>query len=253
MTDEEYRDLFRHDIRILQLLSDMGYKPEVIWDVGASNGSWSILCAEIFPDARYDLFEPLAHVNPDYKQQWAGDWMANTFMAKPNRHLHAFALGKQSGPTDMSVFPNGVSSSLLPLQYGESYGVSKVEVEVMTGKEVTDKMNLPAPSILKMDVQGYEMDVLLGSIGLLDRIDVILAECWLLRSYEYMTPLFSEVTRMLSFHGFEIFDFGTEYRPTEGDHANRLVSVDAWFVKKSHPVFKADFQDHRGNEYSRNI
>lgn len=246
MNEEQYRNEFKEDTRILKLLSDMGYQPDSIWDVGASNGAWAILCAEIFPDARYDLFEPLAYVNPAYALQWSAEHSrAKNFLSLPNRHLHAYALGSQSGSVNMAAYPNGVSSTLLPIEYTEAYEIRHVEVEVLTGHDAVQNQNLPVPGLLKMDVQGYEMDLLLGAESLLDRIDVVLAECWLIRSYEYLTPLLSELTQLLSSHGFEVFDLGTEYRPQEGPHAGRLVAVDVCFIKQAHPLFRSEFRNRR--------
>jgi hypothetical protein len=57
-----------HEMRIFSLLPDAGFTPKVIFDIGASNGTWSTLINQIFPDATFHLFEPLAAIREDYRK-----------------------------------------------------------------------------------------------------------------------------------------------------------------------------------------
>ena len=50
----------REELDIFAKFAKAGYDPAVIYDIGAANGAWSADMLEIFPNARYHLFEPLA-------------------------------------------------------------------------------------------------------------------------------------------------------------------------------------------------
>ena len=75
------------------------------------------------------------------------------------------------------------SSSLLastPLQIATFPGTQVVtEVTVNTARldAVVDQAELVRPVLLKIDVQGTELEVLRGATGLLDIIDTVLIEC----------------------------------------------------------------------------
>lgn len=44
---------FDHTFQRLAALRDLGFYPDTIYDIGASNGRWSRRCMEIFPHAQY--------------------------------------------------------------------------------------------------------------------------------------------------------------------------------------------------------
>jgi hypothetical protein len=47
-------------------LREAGVRPPVIFDIGAANGMWSAPIDQIFPEAAFHLFEPLAGIGDDY-------------------------------------------------------------------------------------------------------------------------------------------------------------------------------------------
>jgi hypothetical protein len=57
-------------------------------------------------------------------------------------------------------------------------------------------------------------------------------ETWLTRGYGSATPLLSEVCEFLRSYGFWLWDFGDEYRDTDGT----LVSKDCVFVNAASPL-----------------
>lgn len=62
-----------------------------------------------------------------------------------------------------------------------------------------------APEFLKLDVQGYELEVLKGAVGSLSSIQVILAEVNFLEIYEQV-PLFGDFVSWLSERGWVAYD-----------------------------------------------
>lgn len=245
MTTQQYRDIFKDDIRVLGLLKSLGFEPETIWDVGASNASWAILCAEVFPDARYELFEPLAYLDTGYKEFWESGPYTRSFLEKPRRTLHELALGREPGVSKMTVYPSAPGSTLLPIDLKGGGDSIEINVEVSTVDKFISAGKAPAPCLLKMDFQGFEMDILQGAEQSLDKVSVILAECWLIRSYARMTPLISEMVEFMSKRGFEMLDVGSPYRPESGNNMDRLISLDVCFINVKNPVFSEEFTDLR--------
>jgi FkbM family methyltransferase len=89
-------------------LATLGFAPTCIVDVGGSNASWSTAMCEVFPEARFELFEPLAGRRSDYDHilEWA-------LRTHPNFRLHEIALGTTNGTTEFWNEEHGVGSSLL--------------------------------------------------------------------------------------------------------------------------------------------
>ena len=48
------------DLDLLLHLRWLGFRPNVVYDIGASNGIWSSVAGLVFPEARFELFEPLS-------------------------------------------------------------------------------------------------------------------------------------------------------------------------------------------------
>ena len=101
--------------------------------------------------------------------------------------------------------------------------------------------------LLKLDVQGGELDVLRGAEGLLTGALVVHAEVEFFPIYRGQ-PLFDAVFRFLTDHGFELFDlprrFRYSYQP-EIDRLERLLWGDAVFIPDRDRVDELALEDTR--------
>lgn len=85
-------------------------------------------------------------------------------------------------------------------------------------------------NLLKLDVQGFELEVLEGAKGILDTTEVIPTE---LSLYNFQqNPLIHEVVAYLVEHGFRIFDYDGEVRLDDGV----LAQIDFVFVSETSPL-----------------
>ena len=210
------------DAEILTRLKRAGFSPAVIFDVGASNGAWSVVARGVFPDARYELFEPLLDCNPDYDRGIA------QVRKMPNIRLHACALADQPGRMTLHMMgARGAGSSLI----GKGYAASKpIDVAVETIDGLIAGGTVLWPDLIKMDIQGGELAALKGATErALPHASVVTLEMWLQRTYGPETPLMSEIMEFLYLHGFVPFEFGDEFRTPNGT----LGSKDVWFVRKT--------------------
>ena len=97
------------DCRAFVLLKRLGFDPVGFFDAGASDSCWSYVISKVFPNARFDLFEPLAD-NPAYH-----DTLESVMRVHPNFHLHKVALGAESREVVLSSLPNPVDSTTLDI------------------------------------------------------------------------------------------------------------------------------------------
>lgn len=202
-------------------LARQGYEPRAVYDVGASDGSWSESVARIWPTAAYHLFEPLAEIRPEYA---AG--LRSRLALRPNFALHPVALGARNEEATLWAFPDGVSSSAL--ERDQVPGVRRVKVPLRRLDDYVHRAGLPRPSVLKLDVQGTEDAILTGAGALLDQADVLLVETWLHRTYGGRTPLLTEIVAQLWPMDFVLVRLSGPYH---GD-LHRLTAVDATFLSK---------------------
>lgn len=192
--------------------------PKTVIDIGANKGQFSIFAAQNWPAAQIYAFEPLSEPG------------AKIAAILNNRvKLHRFALGNAQSQLDIHIASRADSSSLLPLANKqkqlfnmEEVGTIKIPVERLDN--ILKISDINGPSLMKIDVQGYEYQVLQGASALLPFIDHIFIECSFVELYEGQ-KLFSEINGMLIESGFEqIGQYNASY-----DENGDIVQADILF------------------------
>src|ERR1700687_4549123 len=84
------------------------------------------------------------------------------------------------------------------------------------------------PYMLKLDVQGFELEVLRGADRVLKNTEVCLLEVALME-YNHGAPLLAEVVAFMASRGFVVYDISGMFR-RESDNA--LYMVDLMFAHK---------------------
>lgn len=153
--------------------------PRSLIDVGANKGQFSTAVRGLFPEAVIHAFEPL----PD-----AADRFAALFETDDRATLHRAALGaKETSATFYVTNRNDSSSFLKPdSSHVETSGVRttrEISVPVARMDRFLDPCTLPRPILMKIDVQGYELEVLRG-IDRLDCIDYLYVELSFVELYK---------------------------------------------------------------------
>lgn len=169
-----------------------------IVDVGANRGQFSLAARHFFPEAEITAFEPLAGPATTWRVVFADDARAS---------LVGVALGPVSGDALLNVSGRDDSSSLLPItaeQEGLFPGTAQVGTEAVRVARLVDHLpvaEIQVPALLKIDVQGFELQVLAGCEDVLSRFDLIYAECSFIELYEGQA-LADEVIAWLRHRGF---------------------------------------------------
>lgn len=91
---------------------------------------------------------------------------------------------------------------------------------------------LPAPYLLKLDVQGFELEILSGAEETLRCAQAVLLEVSLLE-YNVGAPLFADVVAFMKARDLVAYDIAGFYR-RESDNA--LYMVDLLFVPANSPL-----------------
>jgi FkbM family methyltransferase len=209
--------------RVFRLLSGAGFAPRTVYDIGAADGTWSNCISEIFPEASFQMFEPLARLFPPFEKNL--EWQMRYH---PTFRLHAVALGAETKPVTMRVHADGYSSTILDMgdhpDFRQREVVSQYRID-----EYVEEFALPLPDLIKLDTQGAEQMILGQASRCLEHASLVFAETWLDRRYGPETPLLTELRDLLVGHGYELAEIGQRFY--DGDHC--LNSCDGFFLKRS--------------------
>lgn len=210
-------------LELLELIKKEDFEPRVIYDVGANIGTWTLLAKSFFPDAAVHAFEPL----PEHLTKLNSNTDRLTQIA-----THPFCLGNENKNAVINVSSFSDSSSMLdatPLEF-EQFGIKKAAEQTVTVKRVDDLIEqgvLPVPDLIKLDVQGFELEVLKGADKYIDQVSYLIVEVSFKRYY-YDQPLFLDIANYLSEFNFGIHAFGHS-TPT----GQELGQIDVLFKKQS--------------------
>ena len=149
-------------------------------DVGANCGQFALVTRKCFPQAQIVSFEPL--VGPANR-------FRDLFQRDPGVILHQAAIGPDTGESTFHVAAMDDSSSLLPISSMQDRifpGTFEIRTEmVKVGRLSTfvASEEIVSPAMLKLDVQGYELQALRGCEELLERFSYVYAECSFMELY----------------------------------------------------------------------
>jgi FkbM family methyltransferase len=201
-----------------------GFHPEVIYDIGASTSRWSSELVEVFPDATYHLFEPLAKIVPTYREG-----MESAQLKYPRFHVHPIALGETSGTTRIAITPNPKGSTVLPVASEPSQWFPEIAtVPLQSLDELLAAGMVPTAQLFKLDVQGSEDRILRGAQRALKSAQVLQIECWFYPCYGPETAMMADIVKMLSDLGFIAVECSD---PWYGEN-HQLCAIDLYFAQK---------------------
>lgn len=193
-------------------------------DVGANTGQFASAFRVVLPTAHIYSFEPL----PDCCQRLRRK-------LSPRGRFEAFnvALGNTRGEMTFSRNEFTEASSLLPLAraHQEAFpwaaNVQPVTVRVERLDALADQLQLTSKVLLKIDVQGYELEVLHGARATMSRVDFILVEISFRSLYDGQPP-FEDVYACLRTAGFVYAgSFDQLLSPVDSS----ILQADALFVR----------------------
>jgi FkbM family methyltransferase len=193
-----------------------GLRCALIVDVGANKGQFALVARRHCPEARIVSFEPLPEPAAKFR---------NLFSADAGVVLHSVAIGAEARQATMHVSHRDDSSSLLPITETQTSVFPGTGERTITQVEIVSLdavvPDLVRPNLLKVDVQGYELEVLQGCGRLLDRIDYAYIECSFLELYRGQA-LADQVIRFLQASGFRLegiynLFYNPKGKPVQGD------------------------------------
>lgn len=201
----------------IENLRKAGFAPQAIIDVGANVGDWARAVGAIFPAATIRMIEA--------QPELAGHLQAAVNHLGDRANCEIALLGAEPAE-NVPFYKIGTGSSVME-------EVTNLEKDVVTLSmkrldDLESLRHLAGPIFLKLDVQGYELEVLKGGEGVLAETEVVLMEVSLL-PYNEGAPLMPEIIAFMDTRGFTPYDFCGQLRRVS-DRA--LFQTDVIFTRK---------------------
>ena len=206
---------------LLSQVQKLGFSPATVIDVGAASGTFSNQCHQVFPKATYLLIEPLQEFLSPLKR------LLKTI---PQAHCENAAASSYEGSIRLNVHHDLVGSSLYnEVEEGTDINGTPREVRTVTIDGMVARRQARPPYLIKIDVQGAELDVLRGAENALKHTEYILLEVSLFQFFKN-GPSFSDVVAYMKGKGFVPYDlYELQYRPLDA----ALAQVDIAFVREA--------------------
>jgi len=203
---------------------------DTVIDIGANTGQFTQLVHAVLPQARIYAFEPL----PD----------CFATLVRQAAHIRTFkgfnvGLGSTEGTLTFHRNPYADSSSFRPMtdlhrsQFPFTAGQEALlPVPVRTLDSFGPELDLAARLFVKIDVQGYEDEVLAGGEEVVSRAYMVSVEVSFAPLYECV-PTFDDIYKRLTRLGFAYRgNLGQLVGPLDG----AVLQADAFFVRAPQPT-----------------
>ena len=200
-----------------------GLDCRTVVDIGANRGQFALVARRCLPLARVLSFEPLPAAAATFRAVFADDDRVT---------LHEVAIGPVRGNAALHISRRDDSSSLLPITatqvalFPGTAEVATATVRVAPLREFILVPDILPPALLKLDVQGFELEALRGCEEMLGQFAFVYAECSFVELYAGQA-MAHEVIAWLRERGFRL----RGVHNTEDDRGGRAIQADFLFAR----------------------
>jgi FkbM family methyltransferase len=176
-------------------------------------------CYDCFPEAFFTLIEPQPEMTPHLE----------LFQRRAIRsRVVAAGAGPQRGELVQTIWEDLKGSSFLPPSDPASLRSGRQrKVPIVTIDSLFADSTVPRPDLVKLDIQGFELEALKGAGTLFGHTELFILEVSLFR-FMPGQPMLSEVVRFMEERGYQAYDFpGSLRRPKDG----ALGQIDIAFAR----------------------
>ena len=207
-------------------LRQLGFSPKHIIDVGAHCGGWSRVAMAHFPTACFTLIEPQARLRPH---------LTDLIELRDQVDFLPVGAGNKSGILNFTLHDRHDSCSFA---YSEEAAAAQnfqqIELEVMTLNEIARNSRFTKPDMIKIDAEGFDLEVLSGALDLVESVELFLIEAAVTNPL-YKNTVMRVINEMHQL-GYSLFDVSELNRPIQ---VGVLWLVELAFIKSGGSIEKS--------------
>lgn len=183
-----------------------GKQVRMLFDVGANTGQTALHFSTHFPSATIHSFEPVTYIF---------DQLTRSTARNKNIHCHPLALGAKNSTAKIALHAD---ITMATLQQESQSGANITGYEEVTVQRLDDfcaAHHITRIDCLKIDVEGYEMDVLRGAQNLLSTGAILALYCEIVfnnKNPERRWTEFEEINTHLRSLGYDCCGIYEYYR-----------------------------------------
>ena len=202
------------------------YRPKVVFDVGANTGQTVIKWNKFFPKAEYYCFEPVSATMVALKK--------NTARFK-NIHYYQCALGTERRQAEIILCEDSSLNSFIDSVKEIGERTETVQIDTLDGVCQADSINYI--DILKIDTEGFDIEVLKGASTMLkaNQISFIQVEAGMNPHNKLHIPL-QQFVDYLTPYGYVLFGIYEQHLEWTGE--KRLSFSNPVFISEKHSLGK---------------
>jgi len=211
---------------VLQRLAQEGFAPTLVIDVGANQGQWATTLSRAFPRVPLHMIEPQASCRAVLEALVA---------RRGNAEVHSVAVTRP-GIDDVRMAGAGSSGAhvihdTIGRTDGESVPATTIDALFAARLRDTDRV------LLKLDIEGHELEALAGARAVLRQVAVIVSEVTFYEIEHSANPTFLTYATALADEGFVLYDFAALGSARRN---GRLRLGDAVFVRRGSTLVTDD-------------
>lgn len=191
-------------------LKNKGVSFDVIYDIGARHAEWATRINLIFNQSTLYLFE--------------ANEKCITKLEESGFKFFITTLSSKVGTVDF-YSNNSTGDSYYKENTSYYNGINSIKKETTTLDALITEREIPKPNFIKIDTQGSEIDILIGSVDCLNQASLVYLECPLFK-YNIGAPDFSSYLQFMSSKNFYPYEI-SEFHYSGGI----LVQVDILFIE----------------------
>jgi len=210
-------DCFLEDIK------KRGLNCITIMDVGANRTNWSRMAKRIYPDANFCLIEPQIEMEDNLKV-FCEEFKGSVYYLN--------GAGAKKEVLTLTIWDDLAGSSFLPKEEDKLLSSGKQrQIEMIKIDDLIENKEIKLPEIIKLDIQGFELEALKGAVKTFGYTEVYILEVSLFSFSDVPgMPIISDVIDFMLEHDYVVYDVaGFLRRPLDG----ALAQCDICFVKKN--------------------
>lgn len=211
-----HRGFFPSQEATFQTLRSLGWMPKTCIDIGAYHGEWAKMFRSIYPETKVLMIEA---------QNGKEAQLKKTVSEDPRNLDYEIALLGALDGREVEFIEMETGSSVF--EESSHYPRNRKTKRLITLDSLLEKHpDFLRAQALKLDTQGYELEVMKGAVELLKAVEVVLLEVSLV-PINKGAPLFAEVVHFMNSYNFKLFDFCSQIRRKDGV----LWQTDLLFVR----------------------